>query len=307
MREFNDASLDIDVRAERPFQFENQSDLTNVEVQEQSEEQAALRTDLSDKPIEVPEQTEAEADYEYQRNGVDEGENVPEEGHDIPEGGIHSSSDYRDLSQEIETVGGEASDTHFSESGEVGIHSEVLDQTVPEDEEGMDSAHGDVALESVSTSSKQELHEAQDMSEVQAWLGDINPNFDEFDPESPYCNNCGSCALAVYQRLEGDADSCASAENIGYNEEMEAITGMEQVSMDPSEIERRLLEEGDSAHAIIGIDRAEGTGHWFNAACIDGQVVAIDGQTGEISEWPPDYGDVVNWEMSVKKKQEIFE
>lgn len=39
----------------------------------------------------------------------------------------------------------------------------------------------------------------------------------------------------------------------------------------------------------------------FNAACIDGKVVAIDGQTGEISDWPPDYGDVVNWEMSMRR------
>lgn len=139
------------------------------------------------------------------------------------------------------------------------------------------------------------------LDDVSNWLTEVNPNFDEFDPESPYCNNCGSCAYAVYQRLEGNPDACASAENIGYNNEMTALTGMEQVSMSPQEIEQRLLEQGEGAHAIIGIDRAEGAGHWFNAACIDGRVVAIDGQTGEISEWPPDYGDVVNWEMSVKK------
>ena len=137
--------------------------------------------------------------------------------------------------------------------------------------------------------------------DIDNWLGDINPNFDEFDTNSPYCNNCGSCAYAVWKRLEGDNDICASADNIGYNDEMEALTGMEQVSMSPDEIENNLLAQGDGAHAIIGIDRAEGPGHWFNAACIDGKVVAIDGQSGEILDWPPDYGDVVNWEMSVKK------
>ena len=139
------------------------------------------------------------------------------------------------------------------------------------------------------------------INDLDNWLCDINPNFDEFDINSPYCNNCGSCAYAVWRRLEGDSDICASAENIGYNEEMEALTGMEQVSMSPDEIENNLLTQGDGAHAIIGIDRAEGPGHWFNAACIDGKVVAIDGQSGEILDWPPDYGDVVNWEMSVKK------
>lgn len=147
----------------------------------------------------------------------------------------------------------------------------------------------------------EQIAEAQDINDISGWLGDINPNFDEFDPESPYCNNCGSCAFAVYNRLNGDTDMCASAENIGYNDEMNALTGMEQVSMSPDEIESRLLAEGNGAHAIIGIDRAQGPGHWFNAACVDGKVVAIDGQTGEILDWPPDYGDVVNWEMSVKK------
>lgn len=139
------------------------------------------------------------------------------------------------------------------------------------------------------------------IDDMDNWIRDINPNFDEFDTDSPYCNNCGSCAYAVWKRLEGDNDICASAENIGYNDEMEALTGMQQVSMSPDDIESNLLAQGDGAHAIIGIDRAEGPGHWFNAACINGKVVAIDGQSGEILDWPPDYGDVVNWEMSVKK------
>lgn len=138
---------------------------------------------------------------------------------------------------------------------------------------------------------------------IDKWISNVNPNFDEFDCESPYCNNCGSCAYAVYQRLEGNSDICATAENIDYNSDMEALTGMKQVSMSPMEIKNRLLSEGNGAHAIIGIDRAEGAGHWFNAACIDGKVIAIDGQDGSISEWPPDYGDVTNWEMSIKKEK----
>lgn len=147
-----------------------------------------------------------------------------------------------------------------------------------------------------------ELAEIAPLENIDGWIKDVNPNFDEFDIDSPYCNNCGSCAYAVYQRLEGNPDICATAENIGYNNEMEALTGMEQVSMSPQEIEQRLIDEGNGAHAIIGIDRAEGAGHWFNAACIDGKVVAIDGQDGSVSGWPPDYGDVVNWEMSVRKE-----
>ena len=152
-----------------------------------------------------------------------------------------------------------------------------------------------------SNSLPDENMDISNIDDMDNWLGDINPNFDEFDTDSPYCNNCGSCAYAVWKRLEGDNDICASAENIGYNDEMEALTGMQQVSMSPDDIESNLLAQGDGAHAIIGIDRAEGPGHWFNAACIGGKVVAIDGQSGEILDWPPDYGDVVNWEMSVRK------
>lgn len=145
------------------------------------------------------------------------------------------------------------------------------------------------------------LSDTSDIQNISDWIGDINPNYDPFDVESSYSTNCGSCAYAVYQRLEGVDDACATEDNIDYNYQMNALTGMEQVSMSPAEIETTLLDAGDGSHAIIGIDRSEGPGHWFNAACIDGKVFAIDGQTGEISDWPPDYGDVVNWEMSMRR------
>lgn len=180
----------------------------------------------------------------------------------------------------------------------IDVSDDVAEDTTTSDSSTENTNYTDEIPEDINDMSA----DAQDLNGVSEWISDINPNYDAFDPYSDYSNNCGSCAYAVYQRLEGISnDSVASSENIPYNEDMEALTGMEQVPMDPSEIEQRLLDEGDGAHAIIGIDRAEGAGHWFNAACIDGKVVAIDGQTGEITDWPPDYGDVVNWEMSVKK------
>ena len=153
----------------------------------------------------------------------------------------------------------------------------------------------------------EETNESEDVNEniedVSSWLNEINPNFDEFDVDSPYSNNCGSCAFAVYNRLEGtDTDICATAENIPTNEAMEAATGLEMQSSTPADIEKMLLDQGDGAHAIIGVDRAEGPGHWFNAAVIDGKVYAIDGQSGQLYDWPPDYGDVVHWDVSVKKE-----
>lgn len=188
------------------------------------------------------------------------------------------------------------SNTPIDESGTEDLldgAEEIIDETHSEIDEGVDGKND--------LSANDEIAEITPLENLDGWLKDINPNYDAFDINSPYSNNCGSCTYAVYQRLEGNPDICATAENIGYNSEMEALTGMEQVSMSPQEIEARLLEQGDGAHAIIGIDRSYGPGHWFNAACIDGKVVAIDGQSGEINDWPPDYGDVVNWEMSVKK------
>ncbi len=134
---------------------------------------------------------------------------------------------------------------------------------------------------------------------VSAWIREINPEYDPFDVESPYNVNCGACAFAVFQRLNGNTEIQACAENIGTDELMENVLGKKFVTLSPQEIEEYLLEQGEGAHSVIGVDRSMGSGHWFNAACLEGRVVAIDGQSGEILEWPPDYGDVVRWEIAV--------
>ena len=145
-------------------------------------------------------------------------------------------------------------------------------------------------------------HSELSVSKIREWLSEINPNFDPFDMESPYNYNCGSCAYAVYRRLEGDEGITAMPVIIPDERFMEPLTGLIFVSMTPEEIEAHLLAKGNGAHTIIGIDRAFGfPGHWFNAACIDGKVVVIEGQDGTISGWPPDYGDVVNWEMGLRE------
>ena len=133
------------------------------------------------------------------------------------------------------------------------------------------------------------------------WLGDINPNYDPWDMNSPYNVNCGSCAFAVSQRLDGDTEIIATATNIGTTSEMNEITGMEQMTMSPDGIQEYLISLGPGSHGIVGIDRSEGPGHWFNAYYDGERVVAIDGQTGEVNDWPPDYGDVINWDISVQK------
>ena len=268
--------LDEDSLDETQTDYPSGFDYSNVkwdEVQHEiDQEQADYEESLTDSTTEV--HTDMAPSDELQE----------EELIDSPSGFDYSNVDwdkvYKDIEQEQQEYENSLQDT----PDDSALASEPVD-TPTENDASQNDTSTDVSP----------------VNDVSEWLGDINPNFDEFDPESPYCNNCGSCAFAVYQRFEGSTDSCASADNIGYNSEMEALTGMDQVSMSPDEIEQRLLAEGDGAHAIIGIDRAQGPGHWFNAACINGKVVAIDGQSGEIRDWPPDYGDVVNWEMSVKR------
>ncbi len=163
----------------------------------------------------------------------------------------------------------------------------------------------------VGTIEKEETQEASgdsqevpDIEDIHEWLGDINPNYDPFDMSSVYNNNCGSCAYAVEQHLNGNTDIYASINNIGTPKEMNELTGLEQVAMSPEEIQDYLVSQGAGSHGIVGIDRDEGPGHWFNAYYDGEKVVAIDGQTGEIRDWPPDYGDVINWDLSVRKEMQ---
>lgn len=144
--------------------------------------------------------------------------------------------------------------------------------------------------------------EAQGLDDIKSWLGEINPKYTG-DPFDKYSNNCGSCAAAVHARLEGDGTAVATANTLSVPE-MESVTGRLQRTMSPSEIHDALVAEGPGAHAVIGVDRQTGPGHWFNAYYDGKQVVAIDGQSGRILGWPPDYGvptsPVVNWDAGIK-------
>lgn len=137
------------------------------------------------------------------------------------------------------------------------------------------------------------------MSDVQSWIKDVNPNFDLYNYSSPYNSNCGSCALAVFSRLNGSSVSTASPKTLSIDE-MNHATGLTQTSMSPQQIEQVIKSSGPGAHAVVGIDRYNGPGHWFNVFTPDGEnVYTIDGQTGEISGWPPNYGNVSAWDISM--------
>lgn len=164
-----------------------------------------------------------------------------------------------------------------------------------------DEAHGGQAAEYDPDQRVERLLDGGDVKpetieDIRRWLPEINPHYDPYDIE--YCSNCGSCALAVFKRLQGDSNATADNRTLSIPE-MEAATGRRQVQMSPEEIKETLIGRGPGSCAIVGIDRESGPGHWFCAYSPDGRrVYALDGQTGEVLDWPPDYGDVRNWDMS---------
>lgn len=133
------------------------------------------------------------------------------------------------------------------------------------------------------------------MTDIQSWVSDINPNPNN-DPRRHV--NCGKCAAAVYERLNGSNNAVAGLGTYSISE-MNSITGHIQTSMSPSDIENYLRTQGAGSHVVVGVDRANGAGHWFNAFFDGHQVYTIEGQGGEINDWPPDYGNVVHWDASV--------
>ncbi|TGX96444.1 hypothetical protein E5357_16085 [Hominisplanchenecus murintestinalis] len=141
----------------------------------------------------------------------------------------------------------------------------------------------------------------QTVENIASWIGSVNPHYHDsnYNPwDNPYRVNCGSCALNVERRFNGDNDAVASINNIGTDAGMEQATGKKCVYMSLDNIEKALIDQGPGSHMIIGINRKPTlfgrtqAGHWFNAY-YDGQnIYTIDGQSGQILEWPYDYGDI---------------
>ena len=84
------------------------------------------------------------------------------------------------------------------------------------------------------------------------------------------------------------------------DEGMEQATGKKCVYMSVDKIAEHLRGMGAGSHLIVGINRRgpDGkpmTGHWFNAFYDGEKIYTIDGQSGEIMDWPHDYGHVSEW------------
>jgi hypothetical protein len=140
------------------------------------------------------------------------------------------------------------------------------------------------------------------VEQVMNLITSINPNYNG-DPYDIYSNNCGSCALATYQRVTGiNASAIASASSLSMGE-MEAATGRPQIPGTPEEIRQRLIAAGPGSCAVVGVDRAGTSGHWFNAYYDGSQVWCVDSQDRSVSPWPPDYSfpshRITRWDSNI--------
>lgn len=142
------------------------------------------------------------------------------------------------------------------------------------------------------------------LEDATGWITEINPNYRNpfFLPDrNPYRFNCGSCALAVEARLSGNGAPVASQVNVGSDRGMEAATGKRCVYLPVEQIENHLRRLGPGSHLIVGINREPSinglpqAGHWFNVLFDGEQFHTLDGQSGEILEWPHDYVMVSEW------------
>ena len=142
-------------------------------------------------------------------------------------------------------------------------------------------------------SSEVKARESKKLKEIRSWIKDVNPNYNPF---TPYGSNCGTCAWVVHNRIRGAKDIVAGRINIAPQDaDMEELTGLRCKYMSPKDIEAILRSRGPNSELIVGINRNDGAGHWFNVFYDGKDFYTIDGQCGKVMEWPHDYGDISAW------------
>ena len=119
------------------------------------------------------------------------------------------------------------------------------------------------------------------------WVADIYPGRER----QTRPNNCGECARAVDSTWHGAPAVAAELANWKVGGERPAIMSEwaggspEPASM--SDIAQRLRELGHGSSAVVGFDRQDAPGHWFNAVNHEGTILAVDGQAARFEDWPP--------------------
>jgi hypothetical protein len=119
------------------------------------------------------------------------------------------------------------------------------------------------------------------------WAADINPDRDAPGRD----NNCGECARAVDSTWHGNPAAAAAMSNPDASGEpvprMAEWADQAPTQASMSDVQQQLEELGPGSSAVVGFDREDGTGHWFNAVNDEGTIKAVDGQSGLVEPWPP--------------------
>ncbi|WP_394552986.1 glycohydrolase toxin TNT-related protein [Agromyces sp. MMS24-JH15] len=142
------------------------------------------------------------------------------------------------------------------------------------------------------------------IAEIDQALGQINPHYDPSDPMNGYATNCGNTSSNLFDFLNGNATTEASTGTLGIPE-MEARTNLPQTALTSAQIESSLRAQGAGSHVVVGIDRAVGDGHWFNAYFDGTTVWALDAQTGTRTPWPPHEPTATVWDASIQPEHVV--
>jgi hypothetical protein len=103
-------------------------------------------------------------------------------------------------------------------------------------------------------------------------------------------NNCGECARAVDSTWHGDPSLAAElVRRVGGERPavMREWAGRFPEPASMADIGQRLRDLGPGSSAVVGFDRKDGPGHWFNAVNHQGTILAVDGQSARVEKWPP--------------------
>lgn len=199
----------------------------------------------------------------------------------------------RALTEKIETIADGAGPLFDKLNAAIGIYADYVDKAKRIAAGG--SAGG--ASSSSSSAVSGGGSTIPTITSIQSWIKDINPKYDKFSfRKKAYRTNCGSCSLAVYQRLNGiDSSAKASHINIPTDAEMEKATGKTCYYMSVDEIGKRVTAMGAGTCVVAGINRNNSAGHWFNIYYDGNKLYTVEGQSGNIYDWPHDYGDIRDW------------
>ncbi len=106
-------------------------------------------------------------------------------------------------------------------------------------------------------------------------------------------NHAASAVASMVGVLRGEAARQATPSGPG-EQELAELIGAPFQQTTPDELAERLRARGKGSYAILGIDRAQGPGHWYVAYFDGSDVTLLDPIANRTVNWPP-AGDVVGW------------